>query len=61
MINPLEFRNLVNLEEVVIPLSAEKIPYSAFSGCASLSDVYYAGSVKDWKKVSVEGSNETLE
>ena len=43
-----------NLKSVTLPLSLKKIGSSAFEGCESLSEVKYAGTKKDWKKVNID-------
>lgn len=46
-----------NLKSVTLPLSLKKIKMSAFEGCESLSEVKYAGTKKDWKKVEIDNSS----
>lgn len=41
-----------NLKSVVIPSSVKQIGSNAFEKCSKLSDVFYAGSSKEWKNVS---------
>ena len=60
----LMFSNCSKLESVQLPSSITIIGLNAFSYCASLSDVYYAGSETDWGEVSIndedEGNTELL-
>ena len=49
------------LRSVSIPGSLTKIGSGAFHNCAQLTDVYYAGSMLQWNKVSVGVSNESLQ
>ena len=36
------------------------IEWSVFSGCSSLTDVYYNGTAKQWAKISIGSFNESL-
>ncbi|MBQ6600117.1 MAG: fibronectin type III domain-containing protein, partial [Clostridia bacterium] len=45
---------------VIIPNSVESIGERAFSGCDQLKDVYYLGTEKQWKKISINSYNENL-
>lgn len=40
--------------------NTQVIGFGAFDNCASLSDVYYNGSVTDWEKITIEDSNDDL-
>jgi len=46
------FDGCSNLKELVIPNTMSYID-NAFSGCNSLTDVYYAGSEEEWKGVTI--------
>lgn len=49
-----------NIKSVDIPVSVKTIGYGAFTGCTSLSDVYYSGNETDWAAVSIKSENESL-
>lgn len=44
----------------IIPDSVTSIEYGAFSGCTSLTDVYYTGTEEQWNEINIEGDNEAL-
>ena len=46
-----------NLESVVLGASVESIGASAFEDCSKLKDVYYKGTVSDWKALSIHEKN----
>lgn len=48
------------LRQVSISQSVTAIGDRAFYSCSCLSDVYYAGSQEDWKKISIGASNSAL-
>lgn len=48
------------LASVYLPKSLTYIGNGAFSGCNLLSSISYAGSARDWAKITVEGSNAPL-
>ena len=43
------FKDCTKLETITIPVSVKYINYYAFQGCTSLTDVYYGGTVSDWR------------
>ena len=47
------FAGCTNLERITIPVSIRKIAEGTFTGCESLTDVYYEGSYEDWKKIEI--------
>ena len=49
-----------NLKSVTIPKSLTSIGGNAFTGCTSLTDVYYAGTEADWKKITIKSYNTPL-
>ena len=62
--SPNTFRNCSNLRSILLPASITSI-YGAFTGCESLTDVYYAGSEEQWNAIkfmegSPVGTNEPL-
>ena len=50
-----------NLECIGIPLGVSEIKADAFTNCKNLKEVYFSGTKKDWKSVSVDKTgNATL-
>ena len=49
-----------SLTSIAIPDSVTSIYGSAFEDCSSLKDVYYSGTQEQWKKISIESSNDYL-
>lgn len=59
----IEDAGLINcsaLTKITIPKSINRIGEHAFFGCESLTDVYYEGSEKDWKKIEIADGNGSL-
>jgi hypothetical protein len=54
------FYNCDSLASVTIPNSVTSIGDRAFDGCESLTDVYYEGSKKEWKSISIRENNRPL-
>lgn len=54
------FAGCSSLATVYLPKSLTTIGNSAFNGCGLLSTVYYAGSARDWAKISVDSGNTPL-
>ena len=54
------FQNCLSLTKITIPKSVNWIQNSAFFGCINLTDVYYEGSEKDWKKIQIADGNDLL-
>ena len=50
------FYGCENITEASIPHSITKISYISFYGCNKLTDVYYNGTVKEWKALSTDGA-----
>lgn len=48
------------LESVGIPESVTVVSDYAFTGCSALCDVYYGGSIEQWKEVVIHDTNEPL-
>lgn len=44
------------LEQITIPDSVTSIGYKVFSGCNSLTSVYYNATAADWAKISINSS-----
>lgn len=49
-----------SLQSVTIPASVTRIGRNAFEGCGALTDVYYAGTERQWLQIVVESGNEPL-
>lgn len=54
------FKNCSNLTVVSLPAHLVKIEEDAFSGCASLTTVYFGGSEADWQKIRIDSGNDSL-
>ncbi len=54
------FEGCISLISITIPESVKSIESHAFSCCEKLSDVYYSGSEKQWKLISIEDYNDSL-
>ena len=54
------FYGCKGLTSIAIPDSVTSIYGSAFEDCSSLKDVYYSGTQEQWKKISIESSNDYL-
>lgn len=54
------FKNCKNLRIINLGENLASIGYSAFNNCESLTDVYFSGSTKDWKSVTVSNGNTEL-
>ena len=52
------FYNCSMLQSVFIPASATRIGKNAFTGCAALKDIYYAGTKEQWAALEIEPSLE---
>ena len=50
-----------SLKSITIPYSVNSVDSSAFFGCRSLTDVYYNGTIDQWKRISIYNNNEYLE
>ena len=54
------FSSCSSLTRIDIPESVTNILPNAFLRCGNLRDVYFSGSKEDWKKIQIDGGNETL-
>ena len=52
------FSRCTSLQNVTIPVSVKTIDLAAFYGCDELTDVFYAGTEKQWKKVEIVALND---
>ncbi len=54
------FYNCTNLTSITIPEGVTSIGSDAFSGCFSLTDVYYTGTEEQWKAITIGSYNTPL-
>lgn len=54
------FADCEQLKKLIISETVTTIGPEAISGCPLLKDVYYAGSILQWKKISIGQNNESL-
>ena len=54
------FLNADNIKTISFPKSVTEIETSAFSGCVSITDVYYAGSEAEWNKIAIGSDNNAI-
>lgn len=47
------FAGCTALQRIIIPKSIKRIEEGTFAGCTSLEDVYYEGSMEEWKEVEI--------
>ena len=47
------FSGCVKLKRITIPKSITRIEENAFRGCDSLEDVYYEGTLEEWRKIDI--------
>lgn len=47
------FKGCSALKRITIPKNIKIIHEGTFEGCNSLEDIYYEGSINDWKKVNI--------
>ena len=59
-INTKTFDYCSNLTTIMLPSSLSRIDEDAFVSCDKISDVYYAGSEEDWKKIYILSGNTAL-
>ena len=54
------FHDCTSMVSIVIPNTVTEIQENAFTGCASLTAVYYSGGASEWEVVSIANSNAEL-
>ena len=54
------FSNCTSLTNITIPNSVMEIFWGAFGGYRKLKDVYYTGTEKQWKNISIYNDNDFL-
>lgn len=47
------FKGCTNIKRLTIPKSVKKIGRDIFAGCDSLEDVYYEGTIEQWKNIEI--------
>ena len=55
------FAGCSGLERIVIPKKITSIGEGTFSGCESHKDVYFDGSMEEWKKINIIHSKHEIE
>ncbi len=55
------FYSCSKIKSVTIPDSVTAIENSAFVGCDKLTDVYYAGTQKEWEKITIASGNNAIQ
>ena len=51
------FIDCTNLTSITIPYSVREIYDRVFSGCLSLKNVYYNGTISDWCRITMDSNN----
>ena len=54
------FCDCTALEQIHFPEKLEYIDEEAFKNCTGLTDVFYAGTIENWKKITIEEGNDSL-
>ena len=54
------FRFLINLKEVIIPVSLTNIYSYAFRTDENITDIYYAGTEEQWNSITIEKENDSI-
>lgn len=60
VIDEYAFAGCAGIEQAEIPAYLQLIGEGAFEDCASLADVYYAGSLTQWNQISIGANNAPL-
>ena len=55
------FKGCTNLKRLTIPKNTIKIGRDVFAGCDSLQDVYYEGTIEQWKKIEIYTGKRIIE
>lgn len=54
------FQDFISLINITIPSSETSIGKYSFSGCSSLTTVFYNGTKNDWNKINIYTGNDSL-
>lgn len=54
------FKTCADVKTVYIPSSLKFIDNQNFSGCTSVTDVYYGGNEEEWNKIEIGNDNEPI-
>ena len=54
------FTGCNNMASLTIPIGVTTIGRNAFVECSSLTDVYYDGTLEEWKSITIESGNDSL-
>ncbi len=55
------FKGCSGLERITIPKRVKTIKEGTFDGCENLKDVYYEGSLDEWKKINIVHERHEIE
>ncbi len=55
------FEGCTSLQRITLPINIFRIAAGTFTGCESLTDVYYEGSYEDWKKIEIVSGKREVE
>ncbi|MBO7448769.1 MAG: leucine-rich repeat protein [Clostridiales bacterium] len=55
------FQGCKNLQRLALPKGIGKIYKDTFAGCDSLTDVYFEGTIDEWKEIKIESEERIFE
>ena len=55
------FFGCINLKRITIPKNIKRISEATFAGCNNLEDIYYEGTMDDWKKLEIVHQKHEIE
>lgn len=61
MISQWAFYGCSNLNEITVPVSVTSIGKGVFADCNKLTDVHYAGTEEEWRRISIGENNTQLD